>query len=115
MHQAVQSGVRSEGDGAGAEAPAGRYLAVHQHVRRWRTGPDAVRGGVLPVRAALRHDERPDSHLDADDRGSRAGRDRVQRQDECPSGGEVPRVNDDGVARAFCELKELHGVQDLKD
>ncbi len=70
MHKAVQSGVRSERDGAGAEAPTQRYLAVHQHVRRWLTGPDALRGGVLPIRTALRHDERPDSHLDADSRGS---------------------------------------------
>jgi len=95
MHQAVQSGVRSEGDGAGAEAPARRYLAVHQHLQRWRTGPDAVRGGVLPIRATLRDDERPDSHFDADSRGSRGGRERNQRQDEYLSGNELPRVNDD--------------------
>ena len=48
------------------EAPARRHLAVHQHVRRRHAGSDAVRGGLFPVRAALRHDERPDRHHDAD-------------------------------------------------
>jgi hypothetical protein len=31
-------------------------LAVHQHVRRNHDGLDAVRGGVFPLRAALRYD-----------------------------------------------------------
>jgi len=114
VHQAVQSGIRSEGDDAGVEASTQRYLAVYQHVRRWRTGPNAVRGGVFSVRAALRHNERPNSYLDTDSRGSRAGSDRDQRQDECPSGDGLSRVNDDGSKESLATYRTAWTLVGLK-
>ena len=95
MYKAVQSGVRSEGNGTGAEGAGQRYLALHKHVRRWRTGPDAIRGSVLPVRSTLYHDERPNCYINENRRGSRGGRERDQQQDEFTSGKGLPRVKDD--------------------
>ena len=64
----------------GAQAPARRHLAVHQHVRARHARSGAVRSRGLSLRPALRHDQHPCGHVDSYGRRPRARRDRAERE-----------------------------------